>query len=89
MSRLMVRRETSNFSARYQLMEKLSAGASNLLAGDTHILIDLSSWYKSSLSPKIELLHSAVLTRRKVSFTYFAGNLEFFCKLWGSYFLLL
>lgn len=55
-----------------QLMERLSAGASNLLAGDTHILIDLSSWYKSSLSPKIELLHSAVLTRRKVSFTYFA-----------------
>ena len=31
-----------------QLMEKLSAGASNLLAGDTHILIDLSSWYKNS-----------------------------------------
>ena len=29
-----------------QLMEKLSVGASNLIAGDTHILIDLSSWYK-------------------------------------------
>ncbi len=53
-----------------QLMEKLSAGASNLLAGDTHILIDLSSWYKSALSPKIELLHSAILTTNKVSFTY-------------------
>lgn len=59
-----------------QLMERLSAGASNLLAGDTHILIDLSSWYKSSLSPKIELLHSAVLTGRKVSFTYFAPTGE-------------
>ena len=45
-----------------QLMEKLSAGASNLLAGDTHILIDLSSWYKASLSPKIELLHDAILS---------------------------
>ncbi len=53
-----------------QLMEKLSAGASNLLAGDTHILIDLSSWYKSALSPKIELLHSAILSANKVSFTY-------------------
>ncbi|MCX4322351.1 MAG: YafY family protein [Lachnospiraceae bacterium] len=53
-----------------QLMEKLSAGASNLLAGDTHILIDLSSWYKSALSPKIELLHSAILSTNKVSFTY-------------------
>ena len=37
-----------------QLMEKLSAGSSNPLAGDTHILIDLSSWYKASLSPKID-----------------------------------
>lgn len=59
-----------------QLMEKLSAGASNLLAGDTHILIDLSSWYKTSLSPKIELLHDAILSGRKVSFTYFAPKGE-------------
>lgn len=55
-----------------QLMEKLSAGASNLLTGDTHILIDLSSWYKASLSPKIELIHDAILSRQKISFTYFA-----------------
>lgn len=55
-----------------QLMEKLSAGASNLLAGDTHILIDLSSWYKSALSPKIETIHNAILTANKVSFTYFS-----------------
>lgn len=59
-----------------QLMEKLSAGASNLLAGDTHILIDLSSWYKSALSPKIELLHNAILTSNKVSFTYFSPKEE-------------
>ncbi len=59
-----------------QLMEKLSAGASNLLAGDTHILIDLSSWYKNSLSPKIELLHDAILSGHKVSFTYFAPKGE-------------
>ncbi len=55
-----------------QLMEKLSAGASSLLPGDAHILIDLSSWYKDTLSPKIELLHQGILSRRKVSFTYFA-----------------
>ena len=60
-----------------QLMEKLSVGASNLLAGDTHILIDLASWYpKSSLSPKMELLHDAILTSHKVSFTYFSPNQE-------------
>ncbi|MCI9150326.1 MAG: YafY family transcriptional regulator [Lachnospiraceae bacterium] len=64
-------------SRRYaQLMEKLSAGASNLLAGDTHILIDLSSWYKASLSPKIELLHGAILSGQKVSFTYYAPKGE-------------
>ena len=28
-----------------RLMEKLSVGASNLLSGDSHILIDLSSWH--------------------------------------------
>lgn len=59
-----------------QLMEKLSVGTSNLLAGDTHILIDLSSWYKSALSPKIELLHNAILTGRRISFTYFSPKGE-------------
>lgn len=59
-----------------QLMEKLSVGASNLLAGDQHILIDLSSWYKSSLSPKIELIHGAIDRRRKISFTYFSPRGE-------------
>lgn len=59
-----------------QLMEKLSVGASNLLSGDTHILIDLTAWQKDSLPPKIELLHGAILSAHKVSFTYFApkGN---------------
>lgn len=56
-----------------QLMEKLEAGASEgLLAGDSHILIDLSSWYKASLAPKIELFHDALLSGRKVSFTYYS-----------------
>ncbi len=59
-----------------QLMEKLSVGASDLLAGDAHILIDLSSWYRASLSPKIELLHNAMLAEQKVSFTYFAPKGE-------------
>lgn len=59
-----------------QLMEKLSAGSSDLLAGDTHILIDLSSYYKDSLAPKIELLHSAILSERKVSFRYYAPGGE-------------
>ena len=60
-------------TSRYaQLMEKLSAGSSGLLAGDSHILIDLSSWYRESLAPKIEQIHSAILMARQLSFTYCA-----------------
>lgn len=59
-----------------QLMEKLSFGASNLLSGDSHILIDLSAWHKESLSPKIELLHSAILSAKTVQFSYFAPKGE-------------
>ena len=32
-----------------QLMEKLSAGSGGLVSGGAHMLIDLSSWYKTSL----------------------------------------
>ncbi len=56
-----------------QLMERLT---SNILEGDTHILIDLSSWYRASLSPKIELLHRAIIDGQRVSFTYFAPKGE-------------
>lgn len=59
-----------------QLMEKLSAGSSNVLTGDAHILIDLSSWYKVSLSPKIEQIHDAILTSRKISFLYYSPKGE-------------
>lgn len=59
-----------------QLMEKLSAGNSGILAGDQHILIDLSSWHKNSLPPKIEMIHSAIDLKRKVSFRYFSPKGE-------------
>lgn len=64
-------------TSRYaQLMEKLSAGASDMLSGDARILINLSSRYKETLSPKIELLHSAIRAAQTVSFTYFAPKGE-------------
>lgn len=59
-----------------QLMEKLSAGTSNLLAGDPHILIDLSSWYKSSLAPKIERIHGAIERGERIAFRYFSPKGE-------------
>ena len=52
-----------------QLMEKLSAGSTGR---DSHILIDLSSWYKTSLSPKIEAIHSAIRQHLTIRFTYFS-----------------
>lgn len=55
-----------------QLMEKLLPGSKNIMAGDQHILIDLSSWHRTSLSPKIELIHRAIQDRKKVEFHYFS-----------------
>ena len=57
-----------------QLMEKIKAGSSELVSGSESILIDLSSWYKDSLSPKIELIQSAIEERRVISFNYYAPN---------------
>lgn len=59
-----------------QLMEKLSVGASNLIEGDQHILIDLSSWYKTSLPPKFELIHGAIECTKQINFNYFSPRGE-------------
>ena len=59
-----------------QLMEKLSVGASALLSGDARILIDLSSWYKTSLPPKIQLIQRAMEQRCLIRFTYFSPREE-------------
>lgn len=53
-----------------QLMEKLSAGNSTLISGGNHMLIDLSSWYKSSLAPKIGAIQNAMEQHHLVHFTY-------------------
>ena len=59
-----------------QLMEKLSAGTGGLVPGGTHMLIDLSSWYKTSLPPKIELIQGAIEQHRAIRFTYFSPKGE-------------
>lgn len=55
-----------------QLMEKLSAGASTLMPGAQNILIDLSSWYKEALAPRIELVREGMDQHRLLSFCYYA-----------------
>ncbi len=59
-----------------RLMEKLSAGAGVLLPGSAQMLIDLSSWYKESLAPKIEEIQLAIRQHRTVRFAYFSPKGE-------------
>lgn len=59
-----------------QLMEKLSAGSSEVLPADGRILIDLAAWYREPLSEKIEAIHAAIAASRTLSFRYFAPGGE-------------
>lgn len=59
-----------------QLMEKLSAGSSTLMPGGQNILIDLSSWYRDTLAPKIQLIREAMDRRQKICFQYYSPNGE-------------
>lgn len=69
--------DSINGTNRYgQLMEKLSSGASDFMAGNQSILIDLSSWYKESLAPKIEMIRNAIDNCRELKFRYYAKQGE-------------
>ena len=57
-----------------QLMEKIQAGSSSLISGRDSILIDLSSWYRESLTPKIEIIQDAIGDRQLVRFQYFSPS---------------
>lgn len=53
-----------------QLMAKLAPEGVSLLAADQSFLINLASWDKAALAPKLELLHSAIAEGRQAAFTY-------------------
>lgn len=59
-----------------QLMEKIQAGSSEFITGRDSILIDLSSWYRDSLAPKIEITQDAIGDRRLIKFRYYAPSGE-------------
>ncbi|MBO5554551.1 MAG: YafY family transcriptional regulator [Solobacterium sp.] len=59
-----------------QLMEKLQAGSSEFLVGWDSILIDLSSWYKESLAPKMETIQNAIEDARMIQFCYYSPSGE-------------
>lgn len=57
-----------------QLMEKIKSGSSNFVSGRDSILIDLSSWYKDTIAPKIELIQDAIEERNQITFHYYAPS---------------
>lgn len=60
-------------TSRYrQLMDKLSADSPSRMNGGNNIIIDLSSWDKSAVSAKIELINEAIDRGEKISFLYYA-----------------
>lgn len=59
-----------------QLMEKIQCGASNFKNSQDSIFIDLSSWYKERLAPKIQLIQDAIEERKVISFHYYAPKGE-------------
>ncbi|MCR5732993.1 MAG: YafY family transcriptional regulator [Lachnospiraceae bacterium] len=59
-----------------QLMEKIQAGSSEFITGRDSILIDLSSWYRESLAPKIETIQDAIGDRHLIKFRYYAPSGE-------------
>lgn len=59
-----------------QLMDKLSADGSNVLTSNSHIVIDLSSWYKNTLAPKIELIQTAIEQKLLITFDYYGPGGE-------------
>ncbi len=64
----------ANTNRYQQLMEKLSAGQSTALLNGRSIMVDLSSWYKLSLAPKIELIQRAINARQTIRFDYYAPS---------------
>lgn len=59
-----------------RLMEKLCVGSSDFVNGRDYVWIDLSSWYKGSLAPKIENIQAAIEGRRILRFEYYGPRGE-------------
>lgn len=69
--------DSVNGTNRYgRLMEKLWTGSSDFMVGNQSVLIDLSSWYRDSLAPKIEVIRSSIEERRELEFIYYSPKGE-------------
>ena len=78
-----------------RLMEKLQAGSSSFVSGRDSVLIDLSSWHRESLAPRIERIQDAIAARQLIRFSYCAPSGEserdvepyFLIFRWSSWYL--
>lgn len=69
--------DSVNGTNRYgKLMEKLAAGSSDFMVGNQSVLIDLASWYKENLAPKIEQIRTSIDTNRELEFVYYSKKGE-------------
>ena len=55
-----------------QLMEKIKAGSTEFVSGAESIIIDLSSWNKEAITPKIEQIQDAIEFGRILKFDYYS-----------------
>ena len=64
-------------SNRYQLlMDKLLTGSYDYVGASGPVVINLSSWYQSSLAPKFELIKEAIEQKKRIEFFYYGPNGE-------------
>lgn len=61
-------------SKRYRrIMDKLDAkNTAEAVSAGNNIIVDLSSWDKSAVSPKLEMIRSAAESRKKLGFMYYS-----------------
>lgn len=64
-------------SKRYQLlMDKLSCGSNEYVGACGPVVINLSSWYQTSLPPKFELIKDAIERKKRIEFHYYGPGGE-------------
>lgn len=56
------------------LLEKLAPKREDIMSVSNHIFIDLSSFYKTSLSQKIDMLKEAISNKKEVAFYYYSSK---------------
>lgn len=59
-----------------RLIDKLSVKNRSVYSSTNHILVNLASYYKGSLAPKIEMIQTAIDESRLISFQYYANSGE-------------